>query len=121
MIDADTFQVPCIQAVDTFVYLHPMMPPQAVQFAHICQFPQRAVRFRGIPKQFALESDFPDNFLSHFADAQFLARTYVDVAVADFLVAFPVGVLEACTLASAISSLHRNSRSGVPVPQRVTA
>ena len=26
-----------------------------------------------------------------------------------------------CTLASAISSLHRNSRSGFPVPQRVTA
>ena len=84
MIDADTFQVPFIQAVNTFVYFYFMMPSQAVQLAYVRQLAQCAVRFRCIPAQFTLEADFLHDFLCHFADRHFLARTHVDVAVTDF-------------------------------------
>ena len=48
MIDADALQVPFIQAVDTLVDFHLVVPAQAVQLAHIRQLAQRAVRFRCI-------------------------------------------------------------------------
>ena len=81
MIDADTLQVPFIQAVNTFVYFYFMVPSQTVQLAYVRQLAQCAVRFRCIPAQFTLEADFLHDFLCHFADRHFLARTHVDVAV----------------------------------------
>lgn len=84
MIDTDTLQVPFIQAVNTFVYLHFVVPAQAVQLAHVGQLAQRTVRFRRIPAQFPLEADFLHDFLRHFADRHFLTRTHVDVAVTYF-------------------------------------
>lgn len=91
MVDANPFQVPFIQAVDTLVDFHLVVPSQAVQLAHVRQLAQRAVRFRRIPAQLTLEADFLHDFLGHLADRQFLARAHVDVAVADFRDA--VGVL----------------------------
>ena len=86
MIDADTLQVPFIQAVNTFVYFYFMVPSQAMQLAYVRQLAQCAVRFRGIPSKLTLETDFLHDFLSHFTDRYFLARTaLIDSYVLEYI------------------------------------
>ena len=64
MVDADTFQIPFVQTVYSFVYFYFMMPSQVMQFGHIRQFAQCAVRFRGIPSQLTFKSYFGYNLFS---------------------------------------------------------
>ena len=94
MIDTDAFQIPFIQTVHPFVYLHRVMPAETVELRHVRQLAHRAIRFGGIPTQFALETDFSHNLLGHFADGQLLARPHVDVAVSDIPFARCIRVLE---------------------------
>ena len=122
VIDADALLVPIVEAVDAFVDFNLMMPSEVVKFLYIRELLQRAVGLRSIPSDFAKETDFLLNQFGHLADADFLARAYVDMTVANLGDA--VGILpfnKTWTDASAISSLHKNSRMGRPVPQSVTA
>lgn len=45
VIDADALEIPLVEAVDTFVYLYFVMPAQIVEFCHIRELAQGAVRF----------------------------------------------------------------------------
>ena len=94
MSDTDAFQRPFIQTVHPFVYLHRVVPAETVELRHVRQLAHRAIRFGGIPTQFALETDFSHNLLGHFADGQLLARPHVDVAVSDIPFARCIRVLE---------------------------
>ena len=38
VVDANSFQVPFIEQVDTLVYLNLVVPSQCVQLADVCQF-----------------------------------------------------------------------------------
>ena len=84
VVDADTFQIPFVQTVYSFVYFYFMKKSQVMQFGHIRQFAQCAVRFRGIPSQLTFESYFGYNLFSHFLYAEFLSCAHIDVAVAYF-------------------------------------
>ena len=94
MIDADTQFIPFIQPVNTLLNLNPVMPSQLMQLGDIRQFPQRAVRFRGIPSQFSLETNLTDNHLRSLPYAHFLSRSHIDVTVPDVPVTFAVRILE---------------------------
>lgn len=85
MIDADTFQIPFVQTVYSFVYFYFMMPSQVMQFGHIRQFTQCAIRFRGIPSQLTFESYFGYNLFSHFLYAEFLSCAHIDGGSCVFL------------------------------------
>ena len=83
MVDADALLIPFVEAVDAFVNLYLMMPSEVVKFLYIRELLQRAVWLRSIPSDFATETDFLLNQFGHLADADFLARAYVDMAVAN--------------------------------------
>jgi hypothetical protein len=94
MVDADALLVPLVEAVDTFVNLYLMMPAKTMKFLYIGELLQRAVGLRGIPTDFALETDFLPYQLGQLTDADFLASAYVDMAISDFGNA--VGILHVC-------------------------
>ena len=60
-----------------------MMPSEVVKFLYIRELLQRTVRLRSIPSDFAKETDFLLNQFGHLANADFLARAYVDMTVAN--------------------------------------
>ena len=123
MIDADTFQIPFVQTVYSFVYFYFVMPSQVMQFGHIRQFAQCAVRFRCIPSQLTFESYFSYNLFSRFLYAEFLPVPTLMWQLRISLLSGAYVSLKStfsstCTLASAISSLHRNSRNVCRFPTR---
>ena len=83
MVDADTFLIPFIKAMNAFVYFDAVVPSQGMQTGYVRQFAQGSVRFGAVPSQFSPEAHFADNHFGSFADADLLAGTNVDVAVAD--------------------------------------
>ena len=94
VIDADTFQVPFVQPMYTFVYLHFMITCQVVQFRLHPSAAEACVRFACIPSQFALEADFRHDFFRHFPDAEFLSGSHVNVAVAYLFRTCRIRILE---------------------------
>ena len=94
MVDANSFLVPFVQAVNALVYLNLVMPTQIVQFRDICELAWSAIRLGGIPTQFPTESDLADYLLRSLAYGNLLACTYVDVAIPYFLLSGIVCVLE---------------------------
>ena len=70
------------------------MPSQFVQFGHISQFAHGAVGFGSVEGQPALITYGVDNQFCQLADSDFLDRTDIDVAVADFLVVRREGIFE---------------------------
>ena len=73
MIDANALLVPLVEAVDALVNLYLMMPAETMKFLYIGEFLQRTVRLRGIPTDFALETDFLPYQFGQLTDADFLA------------------------------------------------
>ena len=88
------FRVPFVHPVHPFIYFHLVVPSQVMQLRHVRKFPHRAVRLRCIPSYFPFETYFLFDQHRHVVNAQFLARTHVDMAVSDILVTFLISVLE---------------------------
>ncbi len=134
MIDADSLLVPFVEAVDSLVNLYLVVPAEAMKLTYVCELLESAVRLRTIPTQFALEANLGHNLLGHLTYGDFLACTYVDVAVAYFL--YAVAVVDERLIVEDILKVHiqkavnrsvchllapENSRIGAPEPQSVTA
>ena len=85
MVDADALQIPSVEAADAFIYLDGVAPAETMELAHVGEFLERSVWLGGIPPQLSLETYFLHNALCYLSDRDFLACTYVDVAVAYFL------------------------------------
>ena len=75
-----------------------MMPSEVVQFRRIGKFSHGSVRFTAVKSQFTLIADCIYNQSGQFADCNFFAGTYIDVAVADVLVSGLAGVFEVYVL-----------------------
>ena len=82
MIDADTLQVPLVQAVYALIYLYGMVPSQAVQFAHVGHLEHGSVGLCPIPTEFSLESCLGSYLLGTLSDADLVACAHIDMAVA---------------------------------------
>ena len=61
-----------------------MRPAEAVELAHVDELARGAVGLARVEHDFAIETDRLHDEFAEFADGEFLARTHVDVAVADF-------------------------------------
>ena len=90
MIDANALFVPFEKAMDAFVYFYRMVPAKPVEFADIGEFQHSAVWFRIVPQKFSSETYLADNLFRTFLDAELLARTNIDVAVANLLYAIVI-------------------------------
>ena len=78
-----------------------MCPAEAVELAHVDELARGTVGLAGIKHDFAIETDRLHHEFAEFADGEFLARTHIDVAVADF------AKLGDCTAAaSAVVAVH---------------
>ena len=91
VVDADALPIPLVKAVDTFFDFDLVMPTQAVEFADITEFAEGAVGLGGVPAQRTTKTDFLDDVLGSFADADFATSAHVDVAVAHFSQAIGIG------------------------------
>lgn len=126
MVDADTFLIPFIKAMNASSISMRWCHPRACRRV-------TSVSLRRVPS--GLER-------SHCSSPRKPTSRIIISAASRMLISLPVPMLmwqlrisspfpaqislkstfsSTWTLASAISSLHRNSRIGVPVPQRVTA
>ena len=94
MVDTNPLQIPFIQTMNSLVYLHLMMPPQAMKLRYVRQLTHRSVWLRRIPTQLTLKADFFYNLLSQFPDGQFLARTYIDMTITDLGLAILVSIFK---------------------------
>ena len=74
-----------------------MCPAEAVELAHVNELARGAIGLAGIEHDFAFEAYGLYNEFAKFTDGEFLACTYVDVAVADFT-KFRDGAATACAV-----------------------
>ena len=63
------------------------MPTEAMELRDVGQLAHRPVGFGGIETDLALETDRPPDQVGQLGDGQLLARTNIDVAVPDILIA----------------------------------
>ena len=74
--------IPVVELGHTLLYLHTMLPTQAMELRDVDQLTRRAVGFVAVPDDSSFESDGTRHQFGQRADGQFLARSDVDMAVA---------------------------------------
>ena len=74
--------IPVVELGHTLLYLHTMLPSQAMELRDVDQLARRTVGFVAVPDDSSFESDGARHQFGQRADGQFLARSDVDMAVA---------------------------------------
>ena len=87
-------KVPLIHTVYTFFDFNLVMPTQGMEFADIGEFAHGTIGFGRIESELSLESHLFHYQVSKVGYRDFLACTYVDVAIAYFATTLLVCILE---------------------------
>ena len=74
--------IPVVELGHTLLYLHTMLPSQAMELRDVDQLARRTVGFVAVPDDSTFESDGARHQFGQRADGQLLARSDVDMAVA---------------------------------------
>lgn len=100
-LSIEGFLVPVEEFLHALVDFDLVRPAEAVELAHVDELARGAVGLARVEHDFAFETDRLHDEFAEFADGEFLARTHIDVAVADF------AKLGDCTAAaSAVVAVH---------------
>ena len=83
-LSIEGFLVPVEEFLYTFVDFDLVRPAEAVELAYVDKLARSAVGLACVKHDFTFETDRLHDEFAEFADGEFLARTHVDVAVADF-------------------------------------
>lgn len=96
-LSIEGFLVPVEEFLYAFVDFDLVSPAEAVELAYVDKLARSAVGLACIKHDFAFEANRLHHEFAEFADGEFLARTDVDVAVADFT-EFRDGAATACAV-----------------------
>ena len=83
-LSIEGFLVPVEEFLYTFVDFDLVRPAEAVELAHVDELARGAVGLACVKHDFTFETNRLHDEFAEFTDGEFLARTHVDVAVADF-------------------------------------
>jgi len=83
-LSIEGFLVPVEEFLYAFVDFDLVSPAEAVELAHVNELARGAIGLACIEHDFAFEADRLHDEFAEFTDGEFLARTHVDVAIADF-------------------------------------
>ena len=78
------FLVPVEKFLYAFVNFDLVGPAEAMELTHVNELARRAIGLACVKEHFAFKANSLHDEFAEFADGQFLTRTHVDVAIADF-------------------------------------